>query len=225
MAYISSNLYLLRTSPSGVNRWQYSTTDLIAAVTGSAYFADGALRGMKPGDFIDVVIFTTYDATDGQFSGFSSYNLCCAASTSGVTATAAAISAGGSSTLTANSTATAGFTAGDIVISGAGNLAQALTPGRGVASALAIGAATSGGFAMQMSIDPVASYAASGTTATTTGTITASSTSLVVASASGWSIGMGIAVAGAGVAGPRSLIANLIGSLIDQCPPSSTTRN
>jgi hypothetical protein len=70
-----------------------------------------------------------------------------------------------------------------------------------VASALAIGAATSGGFAMQMSIDPVAAYAAAGTAATTTGTITASSTSLVVASASGWSIGMGIAVAGAGVAG------------------------
>ena len=45
MSYISSNLYLLSTSPSGVNQWQYSTTDAIGTVTGASYFADGAQRG------------------------------------------------------------------------------------------------------------------------------------------------------------------------------------
>jgi hypothetical protein len=146
MAYISSNLYLLSTSPSGVNRWQYSTTDLIATVTGAGYLADGALRGMKPGDFIDVVIFTTYDATDGQFSGFSSYNLCYAASISGVTATAAAIQTGGSSPIiAATSLALGGATIGSnaLAVTGTANISGNVT-----ATSLALGGATIGSNAL-----------------------------------------------------------------------------
>ena len=108
MSYISSNLYLLSTSPSGVSQWQYPTTDTIGTVTGASYFADGAQQGMKPGDFIAVVVFTTYDPTDAGFSGFSSYNFCDVASISGVSATGAlAISSGDVSGLGNAATVTA----------------------------------------------------------------------------------------------------------------------
>jgi HoxN/HupN/NixA family high-affinity nickel-transporter len=50
-------------------------------------------------------------------------------------------------------------------------------------------------------IDPVTSYHAAGTIATTTGSIAASSNLLTVANAAGWSIGQGLDVAGAGSGG------------------------
>jgi hypothetical protein len=55
--------------------------------------------------------------------------------------------------------------------------------------------------APNVAIDPITSYHAAGTIATTTGSISASSQSLTVASATGWSTGEGIDVAGAGTAG------------------------
>jgi LysM repeat protein len=55
--------------------------------------------------------------------------------------------------------------------------------------------------APNFAIDPITSYHAAGTIATTTGSISASSQSLTVASATGWSTGEGIDVAGAGTAG------------------------
>lgn len=58
-------------------------------------------------------------------------------------------------------------------------------------------------------IDPIASYHASGSIATTTGSITSGSNSLIVASATGWSVGMGIAVANAGSGGTTELISSV----------------
>ncbi len=50
-------------------------------------------------------------------------------------------------------------------------------------------------------VDPITSYNAAGTIATTTGTITSGTSTLVVANATGWRVGEGIAVAGAGTGG------------------------
>jgi hypothetical protein len=46
---------------------------------------------MTPGDFLSVVIFSTYFPGDGHFSGFLTYNLCDVTSISGVAATAATV--------------------------------------------------------------------------------------------------------------------------------------
>jgi hypothetical protein len=113
MAYISPDLYPLGSAPSGVQQWQYLTTDSFATVSGAGYFTDGALQGMNPGDGIAVIIYSTY--ASGAFSGFSSLNLGTVASTSGYAATIAAIAGTGSSTLTANSTVTSGFPDGSLV--------------------------------------------------------------------------------------------------------------
>ncbi len=53
MAYISANLYQLPgNSPGGVKEWRYLTTDSLATAAAAGYFADGALRGMHPGDAV-----------------------------------------------------------------------------------------------------------------------------------------------------------------------------
>ena len=170
MSYIPSNLYLLSTSPSGVSQWQYSTTDALATVLGASYFADGAQRGMTPGDFLSVVIFTTYFPDDGHFSGFLTYNLCDVTSISGVAATAATIPitatelpAPTASTLGGVKSASAptnqfmtGINTSGVPqfaqptssnVSGLGALAT-VTPGTNVATALGYTAGAANGFAL-----------------------------------------------------------------------------
>lgn len=57
-------------------------------------------------------------------------------------------------------------------------------------------------------VDPITSYNASGSNATTTGTATTgAATTLMLASGTGWSSGMGIAIAGAGPAGAELVTA------------------
>jgi Pectate lyase superfamily protein len=86
MAYISSNLYLLSSSPSGVQQWQYLTTDAFSTVTGAGYFNDGALRNMWPGDGITIIVYSTA-LPAGEFTGFLSINFGEVSSISGYAAT------------------------------------------------------------------------------------------------------------------------------------------
>ena len=87
-----------------------------------------------------------------------------------------------------------------------------------------VGIATMSSAAANAPIDPVASYHAAGTIATTTGTIPAASHSLVVANASGWAIGQGIAVAGAGAASAElvSSITGITGTTFTLADAAST---
>ena len=73
MAYNSANLFRLFDGASGLNEWQYLTTDSFTAVQASGYINDGYIQGLRPGDTFYVVIFTTANP-DGTFSGFSSLN-------------------------------------------------------------------------------------------------------------------------------------------------------
>ena len=88
MSYISSNLYEINASPSGVKQWLYLTTDSFSTVSGASYFADGYLRGLRPGDLILVNVYSA--VSTNQFSGFRSQTHAVVSSASGNAVTAAA---------------------------------------------------------------------------------------------------------------------------------------
>jgi len=103
MAYNSAHLFRLFNGASGLNEWQYLTTDTLSTVIGPGYFNDGYIQGMQPGDAVSVIVFTTA-LSNGQFSGFSSFN-------SGVVSS---VTAYGSATIAAVSGSPSGSAGGDL---------------------------------------------------------------------------------------------------------------
>ena len=140
MSYNSANLFRLYDGASGLNEWQYTTTDSFATVLVSGYFNDGYIQGMRPGDAISVIIFTTVNS-DGTFSGFSSFNPAAVSVVSAYGgATIIAVGAGTTS-LTIGSTSVSGASSGNILTT-SGTLLQA--GGAVNASSIALGGATIG---------------------------------------------------------------------------------
>lgn len=82
MAYNPKFLNRVQGSAAKFTRWVYLTTDALSpTILGTNYFSDAGKRGIKVGDTIEVIIFSSFTSPD-VFSGFVSYNLVSASSVS-----------------------------------------------------------------------------------------------------------------------------------------------
>ena len=94
MAYKSANLFRLFDGSSGLNEWQYITTDAFATVSASNYFNDAYIQGVNPGDSIAVIVFTS-ELSGGYFTGYSSYTPAVFTSVTSSGGTVASVAAAG----------------------------------------------------------------------------------------------------------------------------------
>lgn len=95
MAYDGANLHLLKDLIGGLQReWFYRSTDTLATVVASGYFAAGTQRGLKRGDQIHYVKTDTFRVYSGYVSNVdgSGNATVVLRESSGVTSTSAATS-------------------------------------------------------------------------------------------------------------------------------------